>query len=313
MIDLRKIFGPRLRGNIMYALSFLPDKLYLRLFYFATTGRMIHYRNPKGYNEKLQWLKIYDRHPEHSKLVDKLAVREHIAEVLGEEYLFPLLGYWKSFDEIDFSQLPDQFVLKCTHDSGSTKVIRDKTALGKQEIDALKEHFDRRLSHDFFYAGREFPYKGVPRFILAEQLMTYDDAPEKSIEEFKFFCFNGEPQMTLVVTYHPTGLKYDFYDMEFNHLDVFNLHPNSDAPIEKPARFEEMRQIAAKLSQGMRFVRIDLYELNKRIYFGEYTFYHGGGFQLFHPEKWERQMGEWLDLDSPCHAPCHQPNPGSEV
>ena len=296
MIDLRKVFSRSVRKKIMYALTRLPDKTYLRLFYFATTGRMIHFRNPKGFNEKLQWIKIYDRHPEHGKLVDKLAVRDHIKEVWGEEHLFPLLGYWKSFDEIDFEKLPEQFVLKCNHDSGSTKIIRNKSAMTQSEINELRKHFTLRLSQDYFYAGREYPYKGLDRYIMAEALMVDADDPNKSIEDYKFFCFNGEPKIMFVATDRSTDCKFDFYDMDFNHLDVDNIHPNSDKVIEKPRKFEEMKEIAAKLSKGLRQVRIDLYELNGQIYFGEYTFFHGGGFRLFYPEEWERRLGDWIDL-----------------
>ena len=297
MIDLRKIFGRNFRGRVMYALSFLPDKLYLRLFYFSTTGRWIHFKNPKGFNEKLQWLKVNDRHWEYGKLVDKLAVRDHIKEVLGEEYLFPLLGSWESFDAIDFESLPNQFVLKCNHDSGSTKIIKDKSALTEQDYAALKNTFTKRLKKDFSYAGREYPYKGIKPYIIAEALMTHDGDKEKSIEDYKFFCFNGVPKVMFVATDRSTDCKFDFFDMDFNHLDIVNIHPNADKPIERPALFEEMKEIAAKLSKGMKQVRIDLYELNGKIYFGEYTFFHGGGFQLFQPEKWERQLGDWIELD----------------
>lgn len=296
MIDLRKIFGRELRGKIMSALAFLPDKLYLRLFYFSTTGKRINFKNPVGYCEKLQWLKVNDRRPEYSKLVDKLAVREHIDAVMGEGHMFPLLGQWKSFDEIEFEKLPNQFVLKCNHDSGSTKVIRDKASLTQEDFAAMNAFYTRRLQHDFYHAGREYPYKGIKRCIMAEQLMIDENDPEKSIEDYKFFCFNGEPKLMFVATDRNTDCKFDFYDMDFNHLDIFNIHPNSDKVIEKPKIFEEMKTIAAKLSQGMRHVRIDLYELNGKIYFGEYTFFHGGGFQLFYPEKWERRLGDWIDI-----------------
>lgn len=281
----------------MYALSFLPDKLYLRLFYFSTTGRKINFKNPKGFNEKLQWLKVNDRRAEYTKLVDKLAVRAHIKDVLGEEYLFPLLGSWESFDEIDFDALPNQFVLKCNHDSGSTKIIKDKAALTKEEIEAMKESYTKRLKEDFFYAGREYPYKGIKPRIMAEALMTDAADKEKSIEDYKFFCFDGVPKIMFVATDRSTDCKFDFFDMDFNHLDIFNIHPNAEKAIAKPAMFEEMKEIAAKLSQGMKQVRIDLYELNGKIYFGEYTFFHGGGFQLFQPEKWEQQLGDWIVLD----------------
>lgn len=298
MIDFRKIFGRDLRSKMMYGLSFLPDKLYLRLFYFATTRKAIHFKNPKGYNEKLQWLKVNDRHWEYSRLVDKLALRDHIKEQLGADYLFPLLGYWKSFDEIDFEKLPNQFVLKCNHDSGSTKVITDKASLTEEDIKALRKHFTKRVKKDFFFAGREYPYKGLERYIMAEAFMVDEKAPGQSIEDYKFFCFNGEPKIMFVATDRSTDCKFDFFDMEFNHLDIYNIHPNTDKIIQKPEKFEQMKEIAAKLSQGMRQVRIDLYELNGKIYFGEYTFFHGGGFQLFYPEEWENRLGDWIDIES---------------
>ena len=296
MIDLRKIFGRNIRGKIMYGLSFLPDKPYLQLFYFSTTRKFINFKNPKGFNEKIQWLKVNDRRPEYSNLVDKLAVRDHIAEILGKEYLFPLLGKWESFEEIDFDSLPNQFVMKCNHDSGSTKVIKDKTALTQADFDEMNAFYSKRLKRDFYYAGREYPYKGIKPYIIAEQLMVDETAPEKSIEDYKFFCFNGEPKVMFVATDRATDCKFDFFDMNFNHLDLINIHPNADKPIPKPEKFDEMKELAAKLSQGMRHVRIDLYELNGKIYFGEYTFFHGGGFQLCHPEKWERQLGDWIDI-----------------
>lgn len=296
MFDLRKIISPNFRRNAVYLLSFLPDKLYLQLFYFSTTGKIINFKSPKLFNEKLQWLKINDRHSEYGKLVDKLAVREHIEKKLGKEYLFPLLGSWKSFDDIDFSTLPDQFVLKCNHDSGSTKVIKDKSALTEENIKSLNEFFTNKLKRDFFYAGREYPYKGLERYIIAEALMTDENDKEKSIEDYKFFCFDGVPKIMFIATDRSTDCKFDFFDMDFNHLDIENIHPNTDKPIKKPEKFEEMKEIAAKLSKGMKHVRIDLYELNGKIYFGEYTFFHGGGFQLFHPDKWEKQLGDWINI-----------------
>ncbi len=296
MLDLRKIIGRNTRENMMYALSFLPDKLYLQLFYFATTRRFINFKDPKGYCEKLQWLKVNDRHPEYTQLVDKLAVRGHIEKTLGKGYMFSLLGVWESFDDIDFSSLPEQFVLKCNHDSGSTKVIRNKSALTADEIDELRAFYKKRLRRDFFYAGREYPYRGIKPYILAEELMIDESAPEKSIDDYKFFCFDGVPKIMYVASDRSRDCKFDFYDMDFNHLDLFNNHPNSEVEIRKPTRFEEMKEIAATLSQGMRHVRIDLYELNGKIYFGEYTFFWGGGFQLSHPESWERQLGDWIVL-----------------
>ncbi len=296
MIDLRKVFSRNFREKMMYALSFLPDKLYLQIFYFSTTGKFINFKEPKGFNEKLQWLKIYDKHPEYSKLVDKYAVREHIAEILGEEYLFPLLGKWESFDDINFDSLPNKFVLKCNHDSGSTRVIKDKSALTQSDFDEMNNFFTYKIRHNFFYAGREYPYSGVKPYIIAEQFMIDEKAPESSIDDYKFYCFNGEPKMMLMVTDREKDCRFDFFDMDFNHLEVKRHFPNSDKPIEKPSKFDEMREIATTCAKDKKFVRIDLYELNGKIYFGEYTFFAGGGFQLFNPPEWERRMGDWLDL-----------------
>ena len=160
----------------------------------------------------------------------------------------------------------------------------------------MRKLYTKRLSKDFFYAGREYPYKNLDRYIIAEKLMVDEEHPEKSIEDYKFFCFNGEPKVMFVATDRSTDCRFDFFDMDFNHLDLINIHPNADKPIKKPEMFDEMKEIAAKLSKDIPFVRIDLYQLNGKIYFGEYTFFHGGGFQLCHPEKWERQLGDWINL-----------------
>lgn len=296
MIDLRKVFKRETRGKIMNLLSFLPDKIYLQIFYFSTTGKFINFKSPKGFNEKQQWLKVNNRKPEYTTLVDKYAVREHINRVLGEGHLFGLLGKYDSFDEIDFAMLPNQFVIKCNHDSGSVRIIKDKSSLKESDYVKMKASLELSLSKDFYYAGREYPYKDIKPCIIIEKFMTDEKNPEKSIEDYKFFCFNGEPKVMFVATDRSTDCRFDFFDMDFNHLDIVNIHPNSDKKIKKPEMFEEMKKIAARLSEGMPFVRIDLYELNGKIYFGEYTFFHGGGFRLFEPPEWERQLGDWIKL-----------------
>ncbi len=296
MFDLRKVFSANIREMIMYSLSFLPDSLYLKIFYFATTGKRLNLKKPIGYNEKLQWLKIHEQKKEYSTLVDKLAVKGYIEEKLGAGYTFRTLGYWDSFDKIDFSDLPEKFVLKCNHDSGSTKVIANKKDLSQEKIKALKKFYDRRMKRDFYCAGREYPYKGLKRYIMAEQYMEDENAKGMSIEDYKFFCFDGVPKIMFVATDRGTDCKFDFYDMDFQHLDIVNIHPNADKHISKPKCFEEMKTIAAQLSQGMKTVRIDLYEINGKIYFGEFTFFHGGGFRLFEPACWEAQLGEWIEI-----------------
>lgn len=293
-MDYRNIIKNReLRLKIINLLSFIPDKPYLRLVFFMTTGRMLHYKNPKGFNEKQQWMKIYEPHFDYWKYVDKVTVREIISAKIGEDYLIPLLGAWDSYEEIDFNSLPDQFVLKCNHDSGSTNIVKDKTLLNHKE---LAKFYNGRLKLNAYVLGRECPYRDVPPKIIAEKLMVDGDKPD--IADYKFFCFHGEPKLMYVATSRYTDPRFDFYDMDYNHLDIYNIHHNADVEPPKTPHFEEMKQLATKLSEGFRFVRIDLYEINGKIYFGEYTFFHSGGFELFKPEEVEIELGDWLKINS---------------
>lgn len=280
------------RVKISNFLRFIPDKPYLRFVYYLKTGRRLNLRHPVGFNEKLNWLKLYDQHPEYTALVDKYEVREVIKEKLGDGYMFPLLGVWDSYKDIDFTKLPNQFVLKCTHDSGSVKIVKDKDEINHQEFNSF---FTSRLRINSFTLGREYPYKNVKPRIIAEQLMGGGTIPN----DYKFFCFDGKPTIMFVATERASGdTKFDFYDMDFKHLDIVNIHPQSTVGgIKKPECFEEMKKIAEKCSKGMKFVRIDLYEIGGKVYFGEYTFFHGGGFWLFKPEHWEKDLGDLIKID----------------
>lgn len=295
-MDLRKVLGRNVRGRLMYALRFLPDAAYISLFYFAVNGRFPNLRNPVGYNEKLQWLKLHDKHPEYSLLVDKYRVRESIKEKLGDGYMFPLLGHWERFDDIEFDKLPNEFVLKCNHDSGSVRIIKDKSALTLEDTAELKRFFDRRLAHDFFYAGREYPYKGIKRYIIAEKLMKNEHDEAGGIQDYKFFCFDGKPVLLLAVSGRQTEKHEDYFDMEGNWLLIENGYKPSSKKPDLPVCFDEMKRIAEKLSKGMKQVRLDLYELNGTVYFGEFTFFSGGGNELFHPDEWEKKLGDLIIL-----------------
>lgn len=292
-MDYKKVFKDRERRlKLIYLLSFLPDRLYLKLVFRIKTGKKLNLKNPTGFNEKENWLKLHQKQEEYTRLVDKLAVREHIEACLGDGYLFPLLGHWDNFDEIDFSKLPERFVLKCNHDSGSVMVVDDKSKIDRN---ALKKFFQNRLRMNAFSFGREYPYKDVKPCIMCEQFMESKDG--QGINDYKFFCFDGEPKLMFVATDRAVDVKFDFFDMDFKHLDIYNIHPNADKEIQKPSGFEEMKEICRKLTKGMKFVRLDLYEIDGKIYFGEYTFFHGGGFHLFEPEEWEQRLGSWLRLD----------------
>lgn len=293
MIDYKKIVRSReLRIKISNFLSFVPDKPYLKMVYYMKTGEHLNLDNPVGFNEKQNWLKLHDIHPEYTKLVDKYEVRSVIKELLGDGYMFPVLGVWERYDDIDFASLPNQFVLKCTHDSQSVKIVEDKNKIDHKEF---RKFYNGRLKINPFNMGREYPYKNVRPRIIAEKLMV----AEGGINDYKFFCFDGKPVIMFIATERASGdTKFDFFDMDFNHLDIVNIHPQSDkGEIEKPVCFEEMKQIAAKCSQGMKFVRIDLYEIDGKVYFGEYTFFHGGAFWPMKPEHWEKDFGDLIKID----------------
>lgn len=290
MIDYKKIIKNReFRLKIINLLRYIPDRPYIKMVYRIKTGKKLNLKNPKGFNEKLNWLKVNDRHGEYTDYVDKIKVRDYIKSVLGEERLFPVLGVWNSFDQIDFDALPDKFVLKCNHDSGSVKIIKNKNEINKKE---LKKFFDGRQKINSFNLGREYPYKEVEPKIYAEELMGDGTA----INDYKFFCFDGVPKLMFVATDRDTDCKIDFYDMDFNHLDIERTCPQSGKIIAKPECFEEMKEISAKLSKGMKFVRIDLYEIDGKVYFGEMTFFPAGGFYLFHPDEWETKLGDLIKI-----------------
>lgn len=272
-------------------LDFLPDKIYLKLIYRARIGKRLNLQAPKSYNEKLQWLKLYNRKPEYTSFVDKYAVREYIAKSIGKEYLFDLIGVWESVEEIDFNSLPQQFVLKCTHDSGGVVICKDKDHF---DVEAAKSKLEVLMNTDYYLQHREWPYKNVVRRIIAEKYMV--DESGSQLKDYKFFCFDGEPKALYVASDRYVDTRFDFYDMEFNHLDVVNGHSNSCKPISKPERFEEMIEISRKLSKGFPHVRIDLYNINGRVYFGEMTFFHMSGFSPFYPEEYDKLFGEWLLL-----------------
>ena len=294
MIDYKKIISNReLRLKMIKCLNFIPTKLYLKMVYWIKTGKKLNLKNPVTLCDKLNWLKIHEQRPEYTQLVDKVAVRDYVFEKVGQDICFPLLGVWEHYDDIDFTTLPEKFVLKCNHDSGSVKIICDKSKMNHVE---LKNFFESRLKMNPYTIGREYPYRDVKPRVFAEKFMIPNG--EEDINDFKFFCFNGEPKFLFVATERNTDCKFDFFDMNFNHMDIQNIHPNSTIVINKPEKFEEMKELAVKLSEGMKFVRIDLYEIKGEIYFGEFTFFHAGGFWPLQPEKYELEYGELISTSN---------------
>ena len=278
--------------RIKYALRFLPDRAYIQLYYFAQFKKFCNLRNPKTYNEKLNWLKLHDRNPDYPKLVDKYEAKKQVARIIGEEYIIPTLGVWDSFDEIDFDALPDQFVLKCTHDSEGVVVVRDKKKL---DFPAAREKLTHALSQNFYYMGREWPYKNLKPRIIAEKYM--EDHVDGELRDYKFFCFDGEPKAMFVASDRTDhGVFFDYFDLDFNHLDIRQKYPNAAKSIRKPDNFEKMIELSRRLTKGFPHVRADFYEVDGKLYFGELTFYHFSGFMPFQPEKWDGIFGDWLKL-----------------
>ena len=274
---------------------FFSDKTYISLKYRLVFGKKLDLENPKTYNEKLQWLKLYNRKDEYTTMVDKFAVREYVANKIGEEYLIPSLGVWDNPEDINFDELPDEFVLKCNHNSGVGMCIcKDKSKL---DIEKVKKELKKGLEQDYYMTNREWPYKNVPRKIIAEKFMVDESGTE--LKDYKFFCFDGKPHFLFIATDRNTPgeeTKFDFFDMDFNHLDFTNGHPNSDKTIEKPKGFEEMKELACKLSEGLPHARIDFYDINGQVYFGEITFFHWSGIVPFNPEEWDYKFGELINL-----------------
>lgn len=282
----------RIAKKIRYALRFMPDELYIQLNYFAHFKKFANLRNPTTYNEKLNWLKLHDRNPLYTNLVDKYEVKSYVEKIIGRGYTIPTLGVWDSVNKIDFDFLPNQFVLKCTHDSEGLVICRDKKKL---DVQAAKEKLKNALAQNFFYIGREWPYKNVRPRIIAEQYM--EDHTDGELRDYKFFCFDGEPKLMFVASDRGQNkTKFDYYDLEFNHVNILQKYPNASESLRRPETFAQMIDFSRKLSNGFPHVRVDFYEVNGHLYFGEMTFYHFSGFMPFKPDKWDRILGDWLKL-----------------
>lgn len=293
MVDYKKIIKNReLRLKLIQFLRFIPTTPYLKMVFWIKTGKHLNLKKPVTFCDKLNWLKLHEIHPEYTQLVDKVTVRDYIKDKTGIDLCFPLYGSWEHYDDIDFDQLPQEFVLKCNHDSGSVKIIRDK---GSIDHDEFKSFFESRLKQNPYILGREYPYKDVAPRIIAEKYMTPQGVDD--INDYKFFCFNGKPVILFVATERSSDCKFDFFDMNFNHLEINNIHPQSSKRINRPSCFDEMKSIAEKLSKGMKFVRIDLYEIDGKVYFGEFTFFHAGGFWPLYPYDWEYKLGNLLNIN----------------
>lgn len=271
------------------------DKFVLKNLYRMRFGKKLNLKNPQTFNEKLQWLKLYDRKPEYTKMVDKYEAKKYVADKIGSEYIIPTFGVWDKFDDIDFDKLPNQFVLKCTHDCGGLVIVKDKS---KFDIEEARKKINKCLKRNYYWNHREWPYKNIKPRIIAEQYM--EDEKTGELRDYKFFCFNGVPKLLFIATERQTvgeETKFDFFDMDYNHLPFTNGHPNAKVLPKKPEAFEEMRSLTEKLSQCIPHVRVDFYYVNGRVYFGELTFFHWSGLVPFEPEEWDLKLGEMLNIN----------------
>lgn len=273
---------------------YVSDENFVKWKYYLNFHKRLDLRNPQTFNEKLQWLKLYDQHEEYTQLVDKYEAKQFVASIIGKEYIIPTIGVYDSIEEIDFEYLPQQFVIKCTHNSGGIIVCKDKQKL---DIKNSCKQLEKWLNVNPYWKNREYPYKNVKPRIIIEQYM--EDESGYELKDYKFFCFDGEPKCLFVATdrgKEGEETKFDFFDLEWNHLPFTNGHPNSKQSISKPNSFENMIEISRRLSQGFPHVRVDLYNINGRIYFGELTFFHWSGLTPFVPEEWDYRFGEFLNL-----------------
>lgn len=272
----------------------LPDKIYIQLMFFKHFRKFVDFKKPKTYSEKLQWIKLYDHNPLYTVLVDKYRVKDYVAEKIGKEYIIPTLGVWDDPSKIDFRILPESFVLKWNHDSGSVIICKDKAHF---DINAAITTLKKRKSHNGYWYGREWPYKDVTPMIIAEEYM--EDAAIHELRDYKFFCFNGVVKALFVASDRQdknTDTKFDFFDQDYNHLPIKNGHPNADIIPQKPMKFDDMKKLAEKLSEGFPEIRVDFYEANGHIYFGELTLFHWSGFMPYEPSEWDETFGSWIHL-----------------
>ena len=284
--------------RILLALSrrrliILSDKKYIKLKFKLLCNKKLNLKDPQSFNEKIQWLKLYDRNPKYTKMVDKYEAKKYVSSMIGEEYIIPTLAVYKKFDEIEWDKLPDKFVIKCTHDSGGLVICNDKRKIDKEKA---KKKINKSLKKNYYYYSKEWPYKNVkPRIIIEKYLK---DDKEEDLKDYKFMCFGGKVKCSFVCLNRNSekGLHINFYDLDWNKMPFKRHYPNSNTVVPKPINYELMIKLAEKLAKDIPFVRVDFYEVNGNVYFGELTFYPGSGMEEFEPEEYDKILGDMLML-----------------
>ena len=269
----------------------LPDELYLRVLFRLMTGKKLNLQSPETFGEKIQWLKLHDHNPDYKIMVDKYAVKEYVADKLGSEYIIPTLGVWDRVEDIDWDSLPNQFVLKCTHDSGGLVICKDKNKLDKREA---SKKLNSCLKKSYYKLYREWPYKDVPHRIIAEKYIE-DESGE--LNDYKVFNFGGEPRMIQVDYNRFNGHLRNLYSPKWDRINATMGYPSDPSrEFPKPEVLDELLELCKKLSVGIPHVRTDFYIVNNKIYFDEMTFYHSSGFQKITPKEFEKALGDWIIL-----------------
>lgn len=270
----------------------VSDEIFLKVAFRLKVGYWPDFEVPKSYNEKLQWLKMHYIRPEYTQMVDKIEVKKYVGSIIGDKYIIPTIGTFDDLSDINWNSLPNQFVIKAAHDSGGVVVCRDKRKLNILEAENRLINSGKR---DYTKFNKEYPYHNVAHRYIVEKYM--EDESGTGLIDYKIFCFDGSPKYLFVATGRQVGdTRFDFFDLNFNHIPVLNGHPNADKIPTKPKNFDEMLEIATKLSKGMPHVRVDLYNIDGNIYFGELTFFHWSGLMPYEPREWDYKFGEYLKL-----------------
>lgn len=287
---IRRMFNVLQRKGFFDAWS---DENYLKLMYRVFMGKSLNLKNPKSFNEKMQWLKLYDRKPQYTQMVDKELAKEIVAKRWGKQYVIPTLGCWDKFDEIKFENLPKSFVLKTTHDSGGVVVVKDKDHVDLKQI---RKTIENSLRKNYYYSSREWPYKNCTPKIIAEEYLNMFEG--SSLIDYKLMCFNGKVKCSFTCTnrFGEGGLFVNFYDSDWKPMPFIRKYPRNPIEIPKPKNYEKMVELAEMVSKNIPFIRVDFYEYKESLFFGEFTFFPGAGLEKFYPEEWDYKLGEWLDL-----------------
>ena len=271
----------------------LSDNTKIKIEYECYMNKKLDLKNTKTYSEKLQWLKLYNREGIYTTMVDKYEVKKYVANIIGDEYIIPTLGLYDKFEDINFDVLPNQFVIKCTHDSGGVVICKDKNNF---DVKKAQRKIKKLLKKDYFKIHREWPYKNVKHRIIIEEYM--EDEKDNELRDYKLFCFNGKYKMMFIATNRQGegDTFFDFFDKDFNHLPFTNGHPNAPQLPHRPDNYDKMIELAEKLSMDIPQVRVDFYDVNGKVYFGEMTLFHWSGIIPFEPEEWDKTLGDWIKL-----------------